>query len=78
LEQLADAASGDGVAGLVAGVVTARSADADVVLDNSSSDSRVRTGDATFTNDGDAFVGAGIRIGSDAPGGLFFIIIVIP
>jgi hypothetical protein len=66
LDQAADAASGDGVGGQVIGVVTSAGGSADLVLDNESTDSDVTSGDGTFDNNSDAFVGRGVRIGSVA------------
>jgi hypothetical protein len=49
--QNANAASGDGVAGLVAGVVTSAGGSADLALANTSEEVEVETGDAEFEND---------------------------
>jgi hypothetical protein len=56
-DQTADATSGDGVAGQVAGVVTSAGGSADLVLSNFSSDSKAKTGDGTFNNTDQLFVG---------------------
>jgi len=56
-DQTADATSGDGVAGQVAGVVTSAGGSADLVLSNSSEDSDANTGDGTFDNTDTLFVG---------------------
>jgi hypothetical protein len=57
LSQDADAASGDGVAGQVAGVVSSTGGSADLVLANTSLDSSVETGDGTFANRDESFTG---------------------
>jgi len=56
-DQTADATSGDGVAGQVAGVVTSAGGSADLVLSNSTDDSDSKTGDGSFDNTDTLFVG---------------------
>jgi hypothetical protein len=56
-DQTANATSGDGVAGQVAGVVTSAGGSADLVLANHSSDSDAKTGDGEFSNTDQLFVG---------------------
>ena len=51
--QSANAVSGDGVAGQVAGVVTSAGGSADLVLANTSEEVDVETGDAEFDNEAD-------------------------
>jgi hypothetical protein len=67
LDQLADAASGDGVSGQIIGVLTSAGGTADVVLDNESMDSDVTTGDGTFDNTAEAFTGRLLVVRSPAP-----------
>jgi hypothetical protein len=55
--QSANASSGDGVAGQVAGVVTSAGGSADLVLANRSEDSDATTGSSDFNNDDAGFVG---------------------
>jgi hypothetical protein len=57
LTQTADSASGDGVAGQVAGVVTSAGGSADLVLANTSTDSKVNSGKSDFTNTDNSFTG---------------------
>ena len=57
ITQASEAASGDGVAGSVIGVVTTAGGSADVVAANTSEDVDIETGDATADNDAAAFVG---------------------
>jgi len=57
LTQDANATSGDGVAGQVAGVVTSAGGSADLVLANTSLDSDADSGDGTFDNFDDSFTG---------------------
>jgi hypothetical protein len=64
LDQSANASSGDGIAGQVIGAVTPFGGSVKLVLDNESTDSTVKTGKGTFTNNSNAFVGRGIVIGS--------------
>jgi len=69
-DQTADATSGDGVAGQVAGVVTSAGGSADLVLSNSSTDSKSKTGDGTFDNTDSLFVGLNFSSGSSNGGTL--------
>jgi len=62
-DQTADATSGDGVAGQVAGVVTSAGGSADLVLANTSTDSSSETGDGTFDNSDQLFVGLNFTTG---------------
>jgi hypothetical protein len=55
--QSAEAASGDGVAGQVAGVVTSAGGSADLVLANTSVDADAETGDGDFANSNESFTG---------------------
>jgi hypothetical protein len=55
--QAADAASGDAVAGQVAGVVTSAGGSADLVLANSTEDAEGESGESTFSNIDTAFTG---------------------
>jgi hypothetical protein len=57
ITQAAEAASGDGVAGSVIGVVTSAGGSADVVAANTSEDVDLETGDSEADNDAAAFVG---------------------
>jgi hypothetical protein len=57
LSQSAEAASGDGVAGQVAGVVTSAGGSADLVLANTSVDADAESGDGEFSNNDDSFTG---------------------
>ncbi len=57
LSQSADAASGDAVAGQVAGVVTSVGGSADLVLANTSEDSDAESGDGDVDNSDDSFTG---------------------
>jgi hypothetical protein len=63
LDQLADAVSGDGVAGMVIGATTSAGGRTTAVLANESTFVRSRSGDAEALNDeGDLFVGRNIVI----------------
>jgi hypothetical protein len=68
LAQDASAASGDAVAGQVAGVVTSAGGSADLVLANTSEDVDAESGEAEFDNEDESFVGQEI-----SAGGLLFI-----
>jgi hypothetical protein len=57
LSQSADAASGDAVAGQVAGVVTSAGGSADLVLANTSEDADAESGDGEFDNSDESFTG---------------------
>ena len=57
LNQAADATSGDAVGGQVAGVVTSAGGTASAVLSNTSTDIESTSGEATFDNTDDGFVG---------------------
>ncbi len=61
LAQDANAVSGDAVAGQVAGVVTSAGGSADLVLANTSEDVDGESGDASFDNDVEEFVGQQIE-----------------
>jgi len=70
-DQTADATSGDGVAGQVAGVVTSAGGSADLVLSNSSHKSKADTGDGTFSNTDQLFVGLNVSTGQTGESGTF-------
>jgi hypothetical protein len=57
LMQSADAASGDAVAGQIAGVVSQSGGSADLVLANTSLDSSAESGDGDFSNTDESFTG---------------------
>jgi hypothetical protein len=57
LSQSAEAASGDAVAGQVAGVVTSAGGSADLVLANTSEDADAESGDGDFDNNDESFTG---------------------
>jgi hypothetical protein len=64
LDQSANASSGDGIAGQIIGAVTTSGGSARLNLDNATSHANVTTGNGTFNNNSNAFVGRGIVIGS--------------
>jgi hypothetical protein len=57
LTQTADATSGDGVNGQIIGAVTEAGGSASIVAKNTSDNNDVITGDSTFSNTNDSFVG---------------------
>ena len=57
LAQTAEATSGDGVAGQVAGVVTSAGGSADLVLASTSSGASASSGDGDFANSDESFTG---------------------
>jgi hypothetical protein len=67
LAQTASAASGDAVAGQVAGVVTSAGGSADLALANTSEDVDGESGDSNFFNETDEFVGQQIEGEEDDP-----------
>jgi hypothetical protein len=60
ISQNADATSGDGVAGQVAGVVTSAGGSASVVLANTSTDIDSTSGNSDFSNTDSQFVGLNV------------------
>ncbi len=62
LSQAANAATGDAVGGQVAGVVTSAGGSADLVLSNTSEDVDGDTGDSTFANLDEDFVGQAFSV----------------
>jgi predicted RNA-binding protein with RPS1 domain len=65
LTQNASAASGDGVAGQVSGVVTSAGGSASVVVANTSTNIDSTSGDSRFNNSDNGFVGQNFTDGSD-------------
>lgn len=68
-DQVADAASGDAVAGQVAGVVTSAGGSADLVLSNTSTDVDSDTGESEFDNSTTLFTGLNYA----SSGGILFL-----
>jgi hypothetical protein len=69
LNQSANAVSGDGVAGQVAGIVTSAGGSAAVTLANTSTDVDSTSGDTNFSNDSSMFNGLGFTTGTASVGG---------
>jgi len=69
LHQSADAVSGDGVAGQVAGIVTSAGGSAAVTLANTSTGVDSTSGDTAFTNDSSMFNGLQTASGTASVGG---------
>jgi hypothetical protein len=65
MSQSADASSGDGVAGQVAGVVTSAGGSASVVLANTSTGIDSTTGESRFDNSDNTFVGLNLSLDGD-------------